>query len=269
MKVLGLTAIMICALFLMGTQVQATVLLDDNFESYSAPLELISVTAPSSPTGEQYYYDGPGGWTKAAVVATGGNGGQAIGPNAEGSKYDIGTIPLGTTVTAASAENIVNFSVDLKLGSYSESQSSFRLTNNGAWPYAMDAYLAYAPDWELVGGNWVQLGPHSKLVVDVFGVNFITEYDIEDFDWMTVSGSINLGTGETTIGFDNGTQSGGNTFTIATSDINAVMLGVQTAPDEVDTGQRVDNVFIEVTPEPATMSLLVLGAVGLIRRRRA
>ena len=314
MKVSGLLAIMICVVFLMGIQAQAQtkVLIDDDFESYTPGFLIDSGSAQTAPNGEDWYWqwDGASGWYNGGVVATGGNGGQAVGPDFDGVKHDWSTLSFGETVAPASLMNNLSFSADLKLGDFSQTGSQAEFHLQGPWRVNQVSAVLQQKTWEETSpGVWEELPVHTSLIVNAFGVNFLTEIDIDDFAWTNVWGDINMTTNEVTIGFDNGTESAQNTFTVDVQELVGVMAGVETsteAPD-TDTGQRVDNIYVErsisdfwlygdangdgvvsagdyaavqsnfgstlpaaseAIPEPATLSLLGVGLAALIRRRR-
>ena len=261
-KIVAVLTILTIALF--AVQAQATVLLDDDFESYSTGL-LTGQTAPA-PSGQTWV--AKWGSYNAGVSSGGGNTGQAVTFNIDGVKQNWSQLPLGTTVTAASAENIINFSVDLTLGSSfgTYSQAEFHLMGPSG-DNLVDCLLQ-AKTWELIDGSWVELPMHTSLIANVFGVPFLYEYDIEDFAWTNIWGQIDLGAGEATVGFDNGTQSAQNTFSVTVADIDALWLGVEADAIDVDTGTRVDNIFVEAVPEPATLAVLAIGGLLALSRRR-
>ena len=131
MKVSGLLAIIICVVVLVGTLAQAqttTVLIDDDFESYTPGL-LIGLDgggggiSQTSPNGWDWEWGNFYGVWADAGVTTGGNGGQAIGPDTLDTggyvKSDWAKLFLGQAVEPNNHETL-NFSVDLKLGDFSQ-----------------------------------------------------------------------------------------------------------------------------------------------------
>lgn len=269
MKVSGLLAIAICVVVSMGMPAGATVLLDDNFSSYSTG-NLSGQTAPNGQTWASLW------GVNGAVVASGGNPGQAMGHTSTTDGQNWSQLSLGTTVTSASAENIINFSVEGKLGDFTSTTE-----DNCAFTIWGDSNK----DW--VDLNIQQVGTGSGAYTRVFlgrlsvdaaylngGAALINYGGVDDHAWIRVWGQIDLGLGKVTVGYDDGTESGSASYTdaaISTMSIDSLWLGPEVKPASLgDNGTYMDNLLVEtVVPEPVTLALLAVGGlIAVIRRHR-
>ena len=132
-------------------------------------------------------------------------------------------------------------------------------------------YIAGSDD-----GKWIKL-TSSSLGTTVSGETYTVSADFASAatSWQSALVELQLWVGGSNVASVAGTQTG--TFTTASVDYYSGTAGQDFYVQVLFTGAggstnpnkaAVDNVQASVTPEPAAMSLLALGAVGLLARRR-
>ena len=117
------------------------------------------------------------------------------------------------------------------------------------------------------GGFYMMTGDSNRLYTDPLSpvagqwYTLILEADYSVADQVTLTGTIKLKDGDIigqhTVIDTTLLYSGGYAF-----------IQLNDFPWQIDQGLRLDNFYLEYTPEPATLGLLLLGALTLLRRRR-
>ena len=261
MKKSKLLFIVFCVAASMVIPAGATVLLDEDFEGYSTGQQADTPKTPPKlylgyGTGNLTGHLAPNGeiWASkfkgnADVVASGGKPGKALGHTSTTDAHNRSSLPLGTTVTKYSKENIIKFSVDFKLGDFAQADS-----NN------CDLAIYGKQDSFDVSLQKVTKGKKSHARVSLGrlmingkyvnnGIALLVNTKVKGHAWVRIWGQIDLGANKIKVGFYDGSTRKQVSYTnpaIGKMSFDSIWVGPEVKPAKLgDNGTRIDNLRIE------------------------
>jgi T5SS/PEP-CTERM-associated repeat protein len=239
-------------------------------------------------TGSGQVFVGMGGYSTIAVDGTKSHfeaTSLTMGRLSQLLLTDAGSAHVATTVNSGSPSSINVTGGGLTIGAASPLAATGNVQVNSGGTLS---------GGESVTGNVVNGGtvtPGGPTTLSITGDytqsgNGILQFEIEgtaaqDFDHLDVNGNVSLASGSTIeVSFSNGfTPQVGNSFQVISygtldpvnntfSHLEATGLPANEGFTVNDDGNGLDVDIVAATPEPSTVSILILGAIPLLRRRR-
>ena len=259
------TCALIVGLLMVVGSANAAVLLEDDFESGYSDGSLIGQMAPNGETWKPH-----AGWQPGPINR--GDYGKDSSKGASGSLIGTTTssiIPFGRRVTSADPDNIVVVSADMTAGEGHNIDIEIVMGDGSAeWNWLK--LLALNDAENAFGSMGRHAGPDGY--VDGSGAGNLGD---PGSDWYHAEATIDLAAGEADfVVYAYGDPGTLYTYTgswAGVYDFQPDGLHVMSniwANGNPDVLPGVDNLYVETIPEPATLCLLGLGGLTLLRRRR-
>ena len=216
-------------------------------------------TVPAQGTGGWDHLGALGGGSGAGYMALGG--GKASGNRATANMDSEGSLSQGVTVSfdyKTKPDSIGSIDLAFLKGFDADSNLLFELHmgqngNENSSGYGQAVYRVgdiYTADSGDPAVDNIYFGERDQWIPIELTLG-ASSYDL----WVDADQDGNVDTGET--------KSGIAYNTTPTAGLDALSFYADVAK-----GSDIDNIVVEVVPEPATMSLLVLGGIGVLARRR-